>query len=49
MGVTTTATDALCHPAEFDYDAVLEDEMLVFGGIEVCRQVRERGRWVPPC
>src|SRR5438309_7977174 len=48
VDVTTTGPDALWHACEFDYDAVLLDVMLPeMSGIEVCRQLRERKRWVP--
>ena len=48
VDVAGTGTDALWHATEFDYDAVLLDVMLPeMSGIEVCRQLRERKRWVP--
>jgi two-component system OmpR family response regulator len=48
VDVATTGPDALWHATEFDYDAVLLDVMLPgMSGIEVCRQLRERKRWVP--
>lgn len=48
VDVATTGTDALWHATEFDYDAVLMDVMLPgMSGIEVCRHLRERKRWVP--
>lgn len=48
VDVANTGPDALWHATEFDYDAVLLDVMLPeLSGIEVCRQLRERRRWVP--
>jgi two-component system OmpR family response regulator len=46
--VAVTGPDALRLACELDYDAVLLDVMLPgMSGIEVCRQLRERNRWVP--
>jgi len=48
VDVASTGTEALWHATEFDYDAVLLDVMLPeMSGIEVCRQLRERKRWMP--
>lgn len=49
MDVASSGPNALWHPLEFGYDAVVLDVMLVPGlsGIEVCRQPLERRRWVP--
>ena len=48
VDVASTGPDALWHATEFDYDTVLLDVMLPgMSGIEVCRQLRERKRWVP--
>jgi two-component system OmpR family response regulator len=50
VDVATTGPDALWHACEFPYDAVLLDVMLPgMSGIEVCRQLRERRRWMPVC
>lgn len=48
VDVASTGTDAVWHATEFDYDVVLLDVMLPeMSGMEVCRQLRERKRWVP--
>lgn len=48
VDVATTGQDAVWQATEFDYDAVLLDLMLPgLDGIEVCRQLRDAGRWVP--
>ncbi len=48
VDLAATGTDALWHATEFDYAVVLLDVMLPgLSGIEVCRQLRERKRWVP--
>ncbi|HTK65824.1 MAG TPA: response regulator transcription factor [Pseudonocardia sp.] len=48
VDVASTGTEALWHATEFDYDAVLLDVLLPeMSGIEVCRQLRERKRWMP--
>ena len=40
--------DALWHATEIDYDAVVLDVMLPGAdGFEVCRRMREAGRWAP--
>jgi two-component system OmpR family response regulator len=46
--VAATGEDALWAGMEFPYDAVLLDAMIpVPDGFEVCRQLREAGRWMP--
>jgi len=59
VDVALTAEEALYHACEHDYDAILLDVMLpgdptvnggpagTFAGVEVCRTLRARGRWVP--
>jgi two-component system OmpR family response regulator len=48
VDVANNGVDALWHATEFDYDAVLLDVMLPeMSGVDVCRQLRERKRWVP--
>ena len=43
-----TGTDAVWSITETAYDVVVLDAMIPApDGFEVCRQVRERGRWVP--
>jgi two-component system OmpR family response regulator len=43
-----TGTDAVWGITETAYDMVVLDVMIPApDGVEVCRQVRERGRWVP--
>ena len=40
--------DAVWRASEFSYDAVVLDVMLPgYDGIEVCRELRNRGRWAP--
>ena len=48
VDVASTGPDAVWHATEFGYDAVLLDLMLPgLDGVEVCRQLRAAGRWVP--
>jgi two-component system OmpR family response regulator len=48
VDVASTGTDAVWQATEFVYDAVLLDLMLPgLDGVEVCRRLREAGRWVP--
>ena len=48
VDVASTGPDALWQAAEFAYDAVLLDLMLPgIDGVEVCRQLRSQGRWMP--
>ena len=48
VDITATGTDAVWQAGEFDYDVVLLDLMLPgVDGVEVCRQLRQIGRWVP--
>jgi DNA-binding response OmpR family regulator len=48
VDVTGTGTEALRSATERDYDAVVLDVMLPgVGGLQVCRRLRERGRWAP--
>ncbi|WP_045875158.1 response regulator transcription factor [Pseudofrankia sp. DC12] len=43
-----TGTDAVWSITETDYDVVVLDAMIPPpDGFDVCRQIRERGRWVP--
>jgi two-component system OmpR family response regulator len=48
VDIASTGTDALWQATEFAYDAVVLDVMLPgLDGMEVCRQLRDRGRWMP--
>jgi two-component system OmpR family response regulator len=48
VDVATTGPDAVWQATEFGYDAVLLDLMLPgMDGVEVCRRLRDVGRWVP--
>src|SRR3954453_20126108 len=48
VDVATTGTDAVWQAGEFSYDALVLDVMLPGAdGFEVCRRLREQGRWVP--
>src|SRR3954454_11804959 len=48
VDVASTGPDAVWQATEFAYDAVLLDLMLPgMDGVEVCRQLRGAGRWVP--
>ena len=48
VDVASTGPDAVWQATEFAYDAVLLDLMLPgMSGVEVCRQLRGAGRWVP--
>ena len=48
VDVSLDGVDGLHQTTENDYDAVVLDVMLPeLDGIEVCRQMRERGRWAP--
>jgi two-component system, OmpR family, response regulator len=59
VDVAVTAAEALYRACETDYDVILLDVMLpragtadgapagTFSGVEVCRTLRDRGRWVP--
>ncbi|NUW41864.1 response regulator transcription factor [Nonomuraea rhodomycinica] len=48
VDVVTSGEDALWSVMEHDYDAVVLDAMIPPpDGYEVCRRMRERGRWAP--
>lgn len=48
VDVASTGPDAVWQASEFSYDAVLLDLMLPgLDGVEVCRQLRNAGRWMP--
>jgi two-component system, OmpR family, response regulator len=48
VDVASTGPEAVWQSTEFGYDAVLLDLMLPgLDGVEVCRRLREAGRWVP--
>ena len=48
VDLTANGTDALWAGTENDYDAIVLDVMIPApDGFEVCRQLRERGRWAP--
>ena len=48
IDIAVDGPDAVWRASEFSYDAVVLDVMLPgCDGIEVCRQLRSRGRWAP--
>ncbi len=48
VDVATDGIDALWRASEVDYDSVVLDLMLPgIDGLEVCRRLREAGRWAP--
>jgi two-component system OmpR family response regulator len=48
VDIAGTGIDAIWQAGEFAYDAVILDVMLPGAdGFEVCRQLREQGRWSP--
>jgi len=48
VDVASNGTDGLWAAAENPYDAVVLDLMLPdIGGLEICRELRRQGRWVP--
>lgn len=48
VDVVGTGTDAVWQAKELSYDAVVLDVMLPgLDGMEVCRQLRRAGRWMP--
>jgi two-component system OmpR family response regulator len=48
VDVVNTGTDAVWQANEFSYDAVVLDVMLPgLDGAQVCRRLRESGRWMP--
>jgi len=48
VDVTADGLEAVWHAEEIDYDAVVLDVMLPgIDGFEVCRRLRQAGRWVP--
>jgi two-component system OmpR family response regulator len=48
VDVTGDGTEGLWHAVEHDYDVVILDAMLPgLDGFEVCRRMREAGRWAP--
>jgi two-component system OmpR family response regulator len=48
VDVARTGPDAVWQATEFGYNAVLLDLMLPgMDGVEVCRRLRDAGRWVP--
>jgi two-component system OmpR family response regulator len=48
IDMSADGVDALHMATENEYDAVILDVMLPeLDGVEVCRQMRERGRWAP--
>jgi two-component system OmpR family response regulator len=48
VDIANDGVDGLHMATENDYDGVVLDVMLpALDGIEVCRQMRERGRWAP--
>jgi len=48
VDVVRTGPDALWQANEFGYDAVVLDVMLPgLDGVDVCRQLRAAGRWMP--
>lgn len=48
VDIAVDGPDAVWRASEFSYDAVVLDVMLPgYDGIEVCRELRNRGRWAP--
>jgi two-component system OmpR family response regulator len=48
VDIAVDGPDAVWQASEFSYDAVVLDVMLPgYDGIEVCRELRSRGRWAP--
>ena len=48
VDVAVDGPDAVWRASEFSYDAVVLDVMLPgYDGLEVCRRLRDRGRWAP--
>jgi two-component system OmpR family response regulator len=48
LDVVGTGPDALRHVFENDYDAIVLDAMIPApDGFEVCRRIRQEGRWAP--
>ncbi|HEY6423263.1 MAG TPA: response regulator transcription factor [Pseudonocardiaceae bacterium] len=48
VDIVGTGTDAVWQAKELSYDAVVLDVMLLgLDGMEVCRQLRRAGRWMP--
>ena len=48
VDISADGPDAVWRASEFSYDAVVLDVMLPgCDGLEVCRQLRSRGRWAP--
>ena len=48
VDMAATGTDALWMGQEFPYDAIVLDAMIPEpDGFDVCRQLREAGRWMP--
>ena len=48
VDIAADGPDAVWRASEFSYDAVVLDVMLPgYDGIEVCRELRSRGRWAP--
>jgi len=48
VDVAADGTDGLWHAIEHDYDAIVLDIMIPgIDGFEVCRRVRDAGRWTP--
>jgi two-component system OmpR family response regulator len=46
--VVSSGTDAVWQACEFSYDAIVLDLMLPgLDGVEVCRRLRDGGRWMP--
>jgi two-component system OmpR family response regulator len=48
VDIAADGPDAVWRASEFTYDAVVLDVMLPgYDGLEVCRRLRDRGRWAP--
>jgi two-component system OmpR family response regulator len=48
VDIAVDGPNAVWRASEFSYDAVVLDVMLPgYDGIEVCRRLRDRGRWAP--
>jgi len=48
VDISADGADALSMATEYDYDAIVLDLMIpVMDGVDVCNELRARGRWAP--
>jgi len=48
VDICADGVDALSMATEYDYDAIVLDLMIPgIDGVDVCTELRERGRWAP--